>query len=560
VGERVLVLGGARSGKSAVAESLVAGLPVVYVATGTAQDAEVAERIAVHRAARPPSWTTVETCDLPAALASAPPGAAVLIDALGPWLADRLTAHALWAQPDVTVTPLGTDGRAAVDAVVAEAEAFWAAAAGRGGLVVLVADESGLGITPADPSTRRWLDVAGAVLQRLAAHADRVLLVVAGRPLELPAPAPVAEPAADGDRMVPPGALYGEGPPPHLRAVLDGAPVPEPAAHGDRMVPPGALDFAVNVHGEGPPPHLRAVLDKALDDAGRYPDPAAATRAAAARHGRDPSDVLVTAGAAEAFRLLPAALVLRRAVVVAPSFTEPEAALRAAGVQVSYARRDPEHGWALDPRAVPAEADLVVLGNPNNPTGTLDDPERIAALCRPGRVTVVDEAFLDFVPDPAAGLAGRTDLPGLVVVRSVTKLWGVPGLRAGYVLAPPGIIRRMAAVRQPWPVGVEALAAVTACCDDEAYRRDVAATVAGRRARLSARLASLPGLRVWPSAANFLLVAVPDGPAVHAALLERGIAVRPSTFPHLSPDHLRVAVRDDPANDLLVTALGEALS
>lgn len=527
--ERVLVLGGTRSGKSAVAESLVAGLPVLYVATGTRSDAELAERIDAHRLRRPPTWATLETRDLTAALARAPAGSAVLVDALGPWLADRMTAHGLWAPPGADVAPLGAGGRAAADAVLAEADAFWRAAARHpGGLVVVVADESGLGVTPADPSTRRWLDLAGAVLQHLAAQADAVHLVVAGRTLT-------------GSGRLVPTPRQGRSP------------------HGDRMVPHGALDFAVNVHGDGPPSHLRAALEKALDDAGRYPDPRAATEAAAARHGRDPAEVLVTAGAAEAFRLLPAALRIRRAVVVAPTFTEPEDALAAAGHPVEHVVRDPERDWQLDPGTVPADADLVVLGNPNNPTGTLDDPERVAGLCRPGRVTVVDEAFADFVADQGASLAGRGDLPGLVVVRSVTKLWAVPGLRAGYLLAPPGLVARLAGVRQPWPVGVDALAAVAACCDDEAYRREVAALVAARRARLAARLGALPGVRVWPSAANFLLLRVPDGGGVDAALRRRGVAVRPSTFPRLSPDHLRVAVRDDERNDRLVGALAEVL-
>ncbi len=99
--------------------------------------------------------------------------------------------------------------------------------------------------------------------------------------------------------------------------------------------------------------------------------------------------------------------------------------------------RRPDDGWALHPDEVPADADLVIVGNPNNPTGTLDDPDRVAALCRPGRVTVVDEAFVDFVADPTASSASRRDLPGLVVVRSVTKLWGWPGSAPGTSSRPP---------------------------------------------------------------------------------------------------------------------------
>lgn len=540
--ELILVLGGVRSGKSAFAEGLLRGAACVrYVATGEPQDAEMAERIAAHRARRPPTWATVETRDVAGAIASAPAGAAVLVDALGGWVADRMSAHGLWPDAVADVAPLGARGTAALEALVQAAAAI-AVAAGQhvGGPVVIVADESGLGAVPPDATARRWLDVGGAVAQRLSAAADRVVMVVAGRPLELPAG---EDPA--------PGRAVGEVP---------GADLGQLDAHGDRMVPSGAADFAVNVNGDGPPPHLRKVLDAALDDLGHYPDDGAARRAAADRHGRTPAEVQVTAGAADAFRLIAAALEIRSAAILSPTFTEPERALRAAGVPVVHVLRDRARGWALDPAAVPADADLVVLGNPNNPTGTLDPPERIAALCRPGRVTVVDEAFMDFVADPGASLADRADLRGLVVVRSVTKLWGVPGVRAGYLVADQELVAQFAAARQPWPVGALALAAIEACCSDEAYRREVADDIAAARAALAGDLAALPGVTVTPGAANFLLLCVPDGPATDAALRRRGVAVRPSTFPGLTADHLRVAVRDRDRNAVLVDALRDALA
>ncbi|MGH8903280.1 MAG: Rv2231c family pyridoxal phosphate-dependent protein CobC [Egibacteraceae bacterium] len=527
--ELVLVLGGTRSGKSAVAESLVAAAPaVIYVATGATTDAEMAERIAAHRARRPPGWTTVETADPAVAVQDAPPGSAVLVDALGSWLARRMTALGLWTQRQVA--PWGPDGGRGRATILAEVEKLCrAATAHDGGPVVVVAEESGLGVLPTGAGTRRWLDLAGEATRRLAAVADRALLVVAGRALDLPAV------------TVPP-----------LRSAR---------SHGDTMVPEGALDFAVNVHTEAPPAHIRQVLDAALDRAGRYPDDGAARAAVAARHGRPADEVLVTAGACDALHLLARVVRARVAVQVHPSFTEPEAALLAAGVPVRRTFRRADQGWRLDPDAVPADADLVVLGNPNNPTGTLDDPGRVAALCRPGRVTIVDEAFMDFVEDePALSLAGRRDLPGLVIVRSVTKLWGLAGVRAGYLLGLPGLVARCAAARPPWATSSLALAAVQACARDDAYRRRVVTEVAAARAGLAAALAALPGVAVHQSAANFLLVRVPDGPRIHAALLDRGIAVRPSTFPGLDPDHLRVAVRDPKANALLVHALAAVLA
>jgi histidinol-phosphate/aromatic aminotransferase/cobyric acid decarboxylase-like protein len=290
-----------------------------------------------------------------------------------------------------------------------------------------------------------------------------------------------------------------------------------------------------------------------------YPREETAVAALAARHGRPPESVVPTNGAAEALWLLPAALRPRRAACVHPGFTEAEAALRAHGVPVARAPRDAGRGFALDPGAVPADADLVVVANPGSPTGTLDPAAALLALRRPGRVVVVDEAFMDLVPGEPASLAGEP-LDDVVVVRSLTKSLGIPGLRAGYALAPPPIADRLRAVRPPWSAGALALAALAAA----AARPEAAARAAERaqreRADLERRLARIPGLRRWPGAANFCLVEVPDGPAALARLAARGVAVRPCAgFPGLGPGHLRVTARGPEQNRRLAEALAEAV-
>jgi histidinol-phosphate aminotransferase len=209
---------------------------------------------------------------------------------------------------------------------------------------------------------------------------------------------------------------------------------------------------------------------------------------------------------------------------------------------------------------VPEDADLVAVGNPNNPTGTLDRATVLEAMVRTGRILVVDEAFMEFAAEEPESLAGRSDLPGAVVVRSLTKLWSLPGIRAGYLLGPPDLLDSLRAVRQPWPVSSLACAAIVACARDEATPRKVAEEIGEARNVLSAGLAQLPGVRVWPSAANFLLIRVPHGPGVRARLRSRGIAVRPAeTFPGLTPDHLRVAIRTPEENGILLAALREVL-
>jgi len=327
--------------------------------------------------------------------------------------------------------------------------------------------------------------------------------------------------------------------------------------HGDALTAPGLLDFAVNVWRGERPAALEDAMRAALADPG-YPDDRAAREALAERHAREPGEVLPLNGGCEAFWLMAHALRPRVAACVHPSFTEPEAALRACGAHVVHVARDPRD-WSFDPAAVPERADLVVLGHPNNPTGALDLPKDVLALLRPGRVVVVDESFMDFVPEPAPSLAGEAR-DGLVVVRSLTKLWGLAGMRAGYLLAPPALVAQLAAGRQPWSVNAVALAALQTCARDEETPRRVSVEVVAARTGLAGALNVLPAVRVWPADANFLLLGVPDGERVVADLREAGIAVRPAdSFPGLGPDHLRVAVRHPHENRLLVEALAEAL-
>lgn len=332
--------------------------------------------------------------------------------------------------------------------------------------------------------------------------------------------------------------------------------------HGDAELAPGLIDLAVNVRAGTPPAWLRGVLRDALDDSAGYPDAAPARAAVAAAHGRNPAEVLLTAGAAEAFVLLARALRPRKAVVVHPSFTEPEAALRAAGHPVTRLLLRVEDGYRLDPAAVPDDADLVVLGNPTNPTSVLHPAAAIVALTRPGRVVLVDEAFADTVPGEPESLAGRADLPGLLVVRSLTKTWGLAGLRVGYALGPPGLVAAMADQQPPWPVSTPALAALVACSTPtaRAEAHEAAVALTGHRAALLAALP--PGVEVLgdPRSA-FLLLRVPDGARVRAALRDAGWAVRRGdTFPGLSADHLRVAIRDPDTSRAFAEALAGILS
>ncbi|MEU8903627.1 Rv2231c family pyridoxal phosphate-dependent protein CobC [Streptomyces mirabilis] len=338
--------------------------------------------------------------------------------------------------------------------------------------------------------------------------------------------------------------------------------------HGDAEVRDDGralTDLAVNVRADTPPAWLREHVAASLDGLAAYPDGRAARAAVAARHGVPVERVLLTAGAAEAFVLLARALKVRQPVVVHPQFTEPEAALRDAGHTVDRVLLRASDGFRLDPSAVPEDADLVVIGNPTNPTSVLHPAASIAALARPGRTLVVDEAFMDAVPGEREALAGRTDIPGLVVLRSLTKTWGLAGLRIGYVLAAPDTVRELSRAQPLWPVSTPALAAAEACVSPRALAEaaHAARKVASDRAHLVAGLREFEpdGLRVVePAEGPFVLIRLPRAVVVRRQLRGLGFAVRRGdTFPGLGDDWLRLAVRDRATVNGFLQALDRAV-
>ena len=328
--------------------------------------------------------------------------------------------------------------------------------------------------------------------------------------------------------------------------------------HGDRELGADLVDLAVNVATVPRPGWLEAALVASLGEVGSYPDTSPARDALAARHVRAAEEVLPTAGAAEAFTLVARVRRWDHPVVVHPQFTEPEAALRAAGQHVDRVLLRESDGFRIDPHAVPDSADLVVIGNPTNPTGVLHPSSALRALARRGRTLVVDEAFMDAVPGERQSMAS-TRLPGLLVVRSLTKTWSIPGVRAGYVLGDPAMVAALAGQQPPWSVSSSAVAAMVACSSAEAILE------ADRRARETAHfrrllvtgLADLGLPVVGSPAASFVLVRVPVG--LREALREEGFAVRRGdTFPGLGPDWVRIAVREPDTTRRLLAAVARS--
>lgn len=321
--------------------------------------------------------------------------------------------------------------------------------------------------------------------------------------------------------------------------------------HGDVAARGARWDFAVNVVPLPPPTWLSAVLSAAIRAADRYPD-IAPVRAHLADFWQVPShNVLLTAGASQAFTLVARARAWQHPVVVHPQFTEPHVALLATGATVESIVLRPDTGFTLDPGSIPASADLVILGNPTNPTGVYYDVSLLRSLCRPHRIVLVDEAFIDTVAaGDASLLQPGADLTGLIVVRSVTKQWAIPGVRAGFAVGDTELIGQMYRAQPAWSLGSAALAALTACHSDRAV-----AESARRTALLTAWREELTDwldteqIRYQPSQTSFVLAQL--GAGMVEALAQADIAVRRcDTFPGLDNSWVRIAAR--PAEQLAI--------
>ena len=326
----------------------------------------------------------------------------------------------------------------------------------------------------------------------------------------------------------------------------------------------GFLDFSQNINPLGAPPAALEAARKALDeDTGRYPDLSYARlrEALGGYLGVEPGNVVPTNGGAEAlFLAARAAGRSGTALVLEPTFSEYAAAAGAAGMRaVRRVCRRPENGFGIDADAL-ADLDgvaVVFLCNPNNPTGgALGRGEvlRIADRVREaGAVLILDEAFVDFVPE--ASVADKAD-DGLFVARSFTKFFAIPGLRLGCLVCPDA--SRVLELQPSWPVNAVAAAAGIAAARDGDFARRTVGEVARLREGLSAALGALPGLEVFPGAANFLLVRGPE--AVPERLARRGVLVRGcGPFAGLGPGFFRVAVRDEGENGVLVDGVRGAL-
>ncbi len=340
-------------------------------------------------------------------------------------------------------------------------------------------------------------------------------------------------------------------------------------------VPPEEiLDFSASINPLGPPAGVWPAMEAAFRRVGHYPDTACTELRLllAEKHGLLPAQVAVGNGSTELIHLIPrlGRFGSRRALLVAPTFSEYGHALELAGWSYDYLFLFPEEGFHLDPvrvrDALGRGYDLLYLCNPGNPTGRLytrDEVASLGALCSgAGTLCVVDEAFMDFREEVSMVpfLAGDDRF---LILRSMTKFYGFPGIRLGYALGSAGTIAELEHLRPPWSVGTLAQAAGVASLADRDYGERSRQLVGAERERLRRGLAEIPGLDVYPGAANYLLAEITSGVTARELgerLLGERILVRAcGNFAGLGESFFRVAVRGRGENERLLRSIAGAL-
>jgi len=337
--------------------------------------------------------------------------------------------------------------------------------------------------------------------------------------------------------------------------------------------PEDVLDFSASINPLGPPEGLLDVLTRAYHLLQHYPDITnrSLLDALSRRFKMDPDWMVVGNGSTELIYAMPKVLGASRVLAAVPTFKEYLKAFRVHGCEVVHCVSAEENAFQpttsqLRSAIEAVDPDVVLVTHPGSPSGALIPPDvRFFLLdeARRRRLTlVVDEVFIDFCEDESF-LAVMPGHEHVILIRSMTKFYGIPGLRLGYVLASPRWVAALRRFVPPWSVNTLAQAAGVFCLEQEAYRRETLAMVRAERERFGAALSQIPGLKVFPSAANYLLVRLdpqlPTAAVLKETLLQRHrLLIRDcANFDGLTPHHFRVAVRSPHENDRLLSALIE---
>ena len=344
-------------------------------------------------------------------------------------------------------------------------------------------------------------------------------------------------------------------------------------ARSQGIAPEQVLDFSASINPRGMPHLVRKALIAALDSLVHYPDSSHSELklALAQYHNLTPANFTIANGSTELIYNLPVMLPGKRALIISPSFSEYVRSLTEHQWEIRHFELKPENGFTIDmdllEQTLSAGFDLLFLCNPGNPTGTLYPEqviEKISLLCRSaGPFFVLDEAFMDFAEESSSKqMIVQSD--NALILRSMTKFFGIPGLRLGYAISNAALAERLDAMGGPWSVNSLALAAGVAALQDSEWSLESLAYVTKERQTLLKGLEQFKEFKIYPSNTNYLLVEIKGdltSRQLREQLLPYRILIRDcANFIGLSEQFFRVAVRSDKENKRLLECLGRVIT
>ena len=326
------------------------------------------------------------------------------------------------------------------------------------------------------------------------------------------------------------------------------------------------LDLSANINPLGPPPILREKWGQLFEVISDYPDPKGLElkKKLAKKEQIEESQILIGNGGAELISLIGRLLAGKRVIIVQPAFSEYEEACQINNCTVEYVQLTADK-WELDVHALSGklkDADALFLCNPCNPTGVYYPKTTLIELmqqCQKNHcLSIVDEAFHDFLTEYESIVHCINEFENLLIIRSMTKMFAIPGLRLGYLLGNESIIEQIAAYQPQWSMNALALKAGEWCFESESFVEETRALMETERERLFAFYEE-NGFVVSPSRVNFYLLKDPteeDQLPLFHFLLERGIIPRHTmNFPGLEGEWLRFAIKGPKHNEKLMEAM-----
>lgn len=281
------------------------------------------------------------------------------------------------------------------------------------------------------------------------------------------------------------------------------------------------------------------------------PEPVSVEKAIAEINGIRPEEVMVTNGATESIYLIARTGSGCHSAIIIPTFREYQDGCRMNGHRISFVSTLSE---------IPADSQMVWLCNPNNPTGTVTDRQRLlrVAARNPHKIFVIDQAYADYTPLQTLSARDALNAGNIILLGSLTKRFAVPGLRIGYSIANATLLSRVKAWRMPWAVNAPAIKCANYLLEHrDAYKIDTLGL--HTEALRIARELTGAGIKVWPTDCNFILCELPHGKAsdLKDYLMEtEGILIRDaSNFEGLGEVHFRLAAQSPAENDLIINRI-----